>query len=274
MAVKKQVHPLDVVATSDGRTFVFGRHKNDYSNHLLIELVKDKPVLVETYPDAEGVAANGREIYVTGERVRRFDGKAWKTLEVDVDIHSPAFLDGKLVGVGRDGAVGMWNKTSWKKLAPATRDLHLTGIANDGGTWVVCGSKGSKGVVFAVAANKLAPIKIPASGELLAIATLPDGQLLVTGENATALLGPRDALKRLPAGKRTASFGNAVGWDQRVVVAGRKDGVLELANGELSTFSKEPAQRLVVAAGRLWRLDLSGLSWWDNKAWKKIDAAV
>ena len=272
-----KLHVASVTSTESGRVYAMAHPANDHGASPIFEITNSKAKQIHLLADVEDLVGRKNQLFAIGSsfedgpQVHVFDGKKWTTHATgDASIHTGVVVDDQLIGIGRDGYVGTWNKTKWQLATKAQYNLMLTGATYDGKTLVVAGYKAGKGILGTVAAGKIKPGKLPTKVELLGLTRLGTGELLATGRAGTVLVGRPDAM-RLVAGKLDADLANAVEWDGKVLIAARADGVVEYANDALRVFSKEPSQRLAIAGGQLWTHDRkSGLASWTGKAWSSV----
>lgn len=269
------MHAWSVTSTDAGRVYAMAKGDNEATP--IFEIVKDKAKRIAELTGVEDLIGFGKHVYAIGgsfedgSQVQIFDGKTWKTHATgDASIHSGTVVDGQLIGIGRDGYVGTWNKTTWKLATKEQYNLMLTAATLSGKTLVVAGEKGGKGILGTVVGGKIKPAKTPSKGELLGLARLPNGQLLATGRQGVVLVGtPGDMT--LVASTIKADLRTPVVWDGKILMAAYQAGVVEYAGGALRVFDKAPAQKLAVAGKMLWKLDRkTGLARWTGKAWSTV----
>jgi hypothetical protein len=170
-------------------------------------------------------------------------------------------------GLTCEGVVCEWTGNEWKELTPSDDETYLFDLALDGRGRLT--ATGDNGFFALVEKGNWKRLDVPTNANLTSLLALSPKDVLVTGWSATALLGDGTTWTRLDAGRRTATFLNAVAWSDRVLIAADKE-ILELEGTKLSVFDNAPARRLASDGASLWKHTSDGIARFDGKGWKPV----
>ncbi len=170
-------------------------------------------------------------------------------------------------GLTSEGVVCEWTGKKWKELTPNDDETYVFDLALDGRGRLT--ATGDNGFVAVVEKGEWKRVEVPTHANLTSLLALSPKSVLVTGWSATALVGDGTKWTRLDAGRRTATFMNAVTWSDRVLIAADEE-ILELEGTKLSVFDKAPARRLASDGAALWKHTSDGIARLDGKGWKPV----
>ncbi|WP_155921551.1 MULTISPECIES: hypothetical protein [unclassified Mesorhizobium] len=182
-------------------------------------------------------------------------------------INALRTVAGKLYGLTSEGVICLWQDPAWVEVTPNDDDTYLFDLALDGSGKMV--ATGDNGFLAYVVNGAFQQIDVPTNASLTSVFALSKDTMLVTGWNATALIGNADQLTQLNVDGRTETLMNSVRWDNKVLIAAGEE-ILELNGTTLSVFDSTPAIRLTCDGNQLWKQYGRGVDKFESGRWINI----
>lgn len=186
-------------------------------------------------------------------------------------INALRVVSGQLYGLTSEGVICLWQNPAWIEITPSDDDTYLFDLALDGSGRMM--ATGDNGFLAYVTNGAFQQIDVPTNAGLTSVLALSEDTILVTGWNATALLGNADQLTQLDVGGRTETLMNAVCWDNNILIAANEE-ILELSGTTLSVFETTPAIRLTCDGKQLWKQYGRGVDRFEGGRWINVPLAV
>jgi hypothetical protein len=258
-------HPVDRAGTNTDRTFLFAV-QNDQAS-----------LLCEFEMEITGIGSVGKTLFAIdgSSNVLCFEAGKWKEFSDVGDsvprISAVRVLGKDLYGLTSAGVICLWAGSKWKELTPNDDETYIFDLAIDGKGKMI--ATGDNGFAAYVVKGKFQRLKLPTSQSLTSVLVLADDKLLLTGWEATALIGNAGKFTSLKTNGRDETFSNSVTWNGKILIAAKTE-ILELKGTVLSTFAKTPAARLVSHQEHLWKIYDSGVARFEKGRWIGIALKV
>ncbi|MBZ9863390.1 hypothetical protein [Mesorhizobium sp. CA12] len=182
-------------------------------------------------------------------------------------INALRVVGGRLHGLTSEGVICLWQDPAWVEITPNDDDTYLFDLALEGEGKMM--ATGDNGFLAYVANGAFQTIDVPTNASLTSVFALSRDTILVTGWNATALMGNADQLRQLDVEGRTETLMNTVRWDNRILIAANEE-ILELKGTTLSVFETTPAIRLTCDGSQLWKQYGRGVDRYENGQWINV----
>ena len=182
-------------------------------------------------------------------------------------INALRVVAGQLHGLTSVGVICQWQNTAWVEITPNDDDTYLFDMALDGSGNTM--ATGLGGFLAYVVNGAFQQIDVPTNEGLTSVFALSKDTILVTGWNATALIGDANQLTQLDVEGRTETLMNTVRWNNKILIAANEE-ILELSGTTLSVFETTPAIRLTCDGKQLWKQYGRGVDRYENGRWINV----
>lgn len=246
----------------------------DADRTLLFEVRNDVATLIRDFGiEVTGIAYVDGSLYAVDgySGLYRLRNGQWTDLPDVGDpvprINALRVVSGQLYGLTSEGVICLWQEPAWIEITPNDDDTYLFDVALDGNKKLI--ATGDNGFLAYVVNGAFQQINVPTNASLTSVSALSKDTILVTGWNATALVGNANQLTQLDVEGRTETLMNAVRWDNKVLIAANEE-ILELVGTTLSVFDTTLAIRLTSDGKQLWKQYGRGVDRFQNGQWINV----